>query len=101
MKKRSPEEHRYRNEQNSFLRFVFSNGVSVTSLIVIIYYAGIITEKNDAQLTTMVQVKSSVESTRETVQNIRTEIAVLKSRMDALEKSQQLREWAMDKKGRP
>ena len=88
-----------RKKENSFLRFMFNNGVSLTSLIAVIYYAGVIVERNDTQNAKLSTVSATVNATSELVQEIKTDVAVVKSRVDALEKQERTRQWRRSREG--
>lgn len=82
-----------RKKENSFLRFMFNNGVSLTSLIAVIYYAGVIVERNDTQNVKLSTVETTVTAISNLVQDIKIDVAVVKSRVDALEKQERTRQW--------
>jgi len=90
----------HRTKDNSFLRWMFANGVSLASLFAVVYYAGVIVERNDAQNDKLTSVQTTVSATQETVGQIKTEVAVVKSRVDTIEKADRLREWSRNQKER-
>ena len=75
-------EHRKKN----VARFLFANGISLTTLITLAYYFGIFSEQNKEQTRGIVDLKVNVEQIQTTVQKVSLDVAILKTKVENIER---------------
>lgn len=66
-------------------RFMFSNAISLTTLLAVAYYAGILVEKISEQARTTVEIKQEVDKIQTDVAKVTVDVALVKGKLLAIE----------------
>lgn len=67
-------------------RFLISNGIPLTTLLAVAYYAGVFTKQIENIETVYVQVASDVKQIKTNVQQVSVDVAVLKTKVENVER---------------
>ena len=71
--------------KQSALRFLFANGIPLTSLIAIVYFTGVFVERNENQRVQLAMIQSTQAQTQQQISDVTTTLELIKLRVDRLE----------------
>jgi hypothetical protein len=72
--------------KNKIVRFTITNGIPLTTLIAVAYYAGVFAKQSLNIETVHVQLAADVSQIKNTMQQVSTDVAVLKTKVEAVER---------------
>ena len=72
--------------KHKVIRFTITNAIPLTTLIAVAYYAGIFAKQTETIETVHVQLAADVSQIKTNLQQVSVDVAVLKTKVDSVER---------------